>query len=403
MLQERGPMNKEARIGKTDRIAKLQQGLAEVGIDVALVLYSRDVLYYTGTAQPSVLLVTPEIFHLFVNSGYDFAVRDTWLERDKISFERQLEKITSKLRRWTRKKGSVGIELDTTPADRYLKWQQLLSEFRIVDVSPLILKQRRVKDEEEIACIRQACRIMDSGHRKAIEVLKEGITELELSAAVEYAHRQAGHEGIFFFRRPDFFMSRGPIGSGANLLKVSGVVYTISGVGLSAAVPVGPSLKRIQNGEPIIVDLPTVYHGYHCDQTRTYVLGKGSDGIRAIYYGLKDISDYVIANISPGKKCSEIFHLAWERAEELKLENYFMSFGETQNTTFIGHGIGLECNEPPMLSRHDHSVIERGFALALDMHMLHPEEGVVKLEDTILVTDTGAEILSVSPRELVEI
>ena len=151
------------------------------------------------------------------------------------------------------------------------------------------------------------------------------------------------------------------------------------------------------------MDLPTVYNGYHCDQTRTYIVGKASASIRALYYGLKDISDYVIAGISPGKKCSEIFHLAWERARELKLEKYFMSFGERHNTSFIGHGIGLECNELPMVSPHDHSVIESGCTVALDLHMLHPGVGAVKLEDTVLVTGAGAEILNVSPRDLIEV
>lgn len=385
------------------RIKELQDRMTRASIDAAIISYSRDLLYYAGTAQPGVLLVTPDDFHLYVRSGYDFAARDTWLDRGAVSSERRLESVASKLREWAKKKGSVGMELDTMPADSYLEWQKSLREFRIIDISPLILQQRKLKDEKEVACIRQACQIMDMGHRRALEVLREGVTELELSAGVEDAHRRAGHEGLTFFRRPDFFMSRGPIGSGANLLKVSGVVYTITGVGLSAAMPVGPSLKKIERGEPIIIDLPTVYHGYHCDQTRTYVIGKASAGIRSLYYGLKHISDYVIACISPGKKCKEVFQLAWERAEELKLERCFMSFGERQNTSFIGHGIGLECNELPMLSSNDDTVLEAGCTLALDMHMLDPEEGAVKLEDIILVTDIGAEILTVSPRELFEV
>jgi Xaa-Pro aminopeptidase len=71
------------------------------------------------------------------------------------------------------------------------------------------------------------------------------MTELELAAAVENAHRLAGHEGIFFIRQPDFFMSRGPITSGPNLFKISGVVYTITGVGLSSSVPAGPSQRKM--------------------------------------------------------------------------------------------------------------------------------------------------------------
>lgn len=99
---------------------------------------------------------------------------------------------------------------------------------------------------------------------------------------MEDAYRRAGHEGIFFIRRPDFFMSRGPIGSGANLCKISGVAYSITGVGLSAAIRAEPSLKKIMRGEPIIIDIPVVYYGYHGDQTRSYVIGKASSGIHSL-------------------------------------------------------------------------------------------------------------------------
>jgi Xaa-Pro aminopeptidase len=279
----------------------------------------------------------------------------------------------------------------------------LLPQFKIVDISPLVLEQRKAKDEGEIACIRQACHIVDAGHRRVLEVLREGMTELDLAAAVEDANRRAGHEGLSFFRRPDFFMSRGPVGSGANLMAASGIVYSIAGVGMSAALPVGPSLKKIEKGEPIVIDVPTLYQGYHADQSRTYVVGKASDGLRSLHSGLKDISDCIIANITPGRTCREVFHLAWERARKLKVDDCFMSFGERQNTSFIGHGVGLECNEPPMLSANDDSRLEAGYVLALDIHMLRLGVGVVKLEDTVLVTDGRAEILTISPRELFEV
>jgi Xaa-Pro aminopeptidase len=80
-----------------------------------------------------------------------------------------------------------------------------------------------------------------------------------------------------------------------------------------------------------------------------------------------------------------------------------MSFGERQNTSFIGHGVGLECNESPMLSANDDSRLEAGYVLALDIHMLRLGVGVVKLEDTVLVTDGRTEILTISPRELFEV
>jgi len=386
-----------------NRIKGLQQRMAEAGMEAAIILYSRDLLYYTGTTQPSILLVTPKEFHLFVRWGYDFAIADTWLNKGRLSSQSRLEAVVDKLKEWQITKGSLGLELDVIPAESYLRWQKLFPDFQIVNMSPLILEQRKKKDASEISLIRKACQIVDTGHRRALEVLKEGITELELAAAVEDAHRRAGHEGIFFFRRPDFFMSRGPIGSGTNLCKISGAVYSVTGVGLSAAIRAGPSLKKIMRGEPIIIDIPVIYYGYHGDQTRSYVIGKASSGIRSLYYGLKDISDYVISNLADGVSCSEIYQLAWQRARELGLEAYFQSVGGGKRSNFVGHGVGLEVNELPMLADNDHSTLHSGHTVALDMHMMHPEWGAVKLEDIVLITTKGVEILTMSPRELFEV
>jgi len=210
----------------------------------------------------------------------------------------------------------------------------------------------------------------------------------------------AGHEGIFFIRQPDFFMSRGPISSGPNLFKISGVVYTITGVGLSPSVPAGPSRRSISTGDLVVVDIPTLVGGYHADQTRSYILGKANEEIKTLYNHLKEIADYLIQAIKPGLKCSEIYKMAIEKSKEIKVSNAFLNFGRGRKSHMIGHGIGLELNEPPILSAYDNSEVSDGFVVALDMHMMDDNVGVVKLEDMILVTNAGNEILTKSPRDL---
>jgi Xaa-Pro aminopeptidase len=385
------------------RIKELQDRLAGAGIDAAVILYSRDLLYYAGTVQPCVLLVTPKDFHLFVRRGYDFIINETWLDRDRLSNESRLEAVSGKLKEWKVIKGSVGLELDAISAETYLRWRELLPGLNIVNVSTLILEQRKRKEPGEISVIREACGVIDAGHKRALGVLKEGMTELELSAAVEDAHRRAGHEGVIFIRRPDFSMGRGPVGSGANLYKISGLVYSLTGTGLSPAIPVGASLGRIKKGEPVVVDIPVLYHGYHADQSRTYVIGKANPEIRSLFYSLRDICDYVISHLAGGMKCSEIYRLAWQRAGELGVADYFQGLGNGKSSNFVAHGIGLEINEPPIVNEDNHSAIHAGYVLALDVHMMHPGSGVVKLEDTVLITEHGAEVLNISPRELFEV
>ena len=152
-----------------------------------------------------------------------------------------------------------------------------------------------------------------------------------------------------------------------------------------------------------MVDIPVMVEGYHADQTRTYCLGKASESGMAMYGDLKAIADHLIDHMKPGMKCSDIYKMAVERAHELGREEQFQNFGRGKRSRLIGHGIGLELNEPPVPSEYDHSIVENNYVIALDMHMLDESVGVVKLEDIILISDGGNEILTKSPRNLFEL
>lgn len=390
-------------VGYEDRINILQDRIQEQGLCGALLFYSRDVLYYTGMAQPSYLAVLPQEYLLFVKSGFEFALNDAFIPKDRIRGERRLETIYRKVFSKSHTNSKIGTELDVLPAKQLNGFKKAFPGYEFVDISPVVLEQRQTKDASEINKIKEACEAIDKGHKAALRTLREGITELELAAAVENAHRLAGHEGIFFIRQPDFFMSRGPVSSGPNLFKTSGVVYTITGVGLSPSVPAGPSRRTISRGDLVIVDIPTLVAGYHADQSRTYILGKANKKTRTMYCNLKEIADHLIEHIKPGMKCSEMYHGALEKSKELKVADAFLDLGRGKRSRLIGHGIGLELNEPPVLSEHNHSEVSDGYVVALDMHMMDENVGVVKLEDMILVSHKGNEILTKSPRRLFEI
>ena len=386
-----------------DRIKKLQNKLLEKNFSAALLFYSRDILYYTGMAQPSYLVVVPEDYMLFVKSGFEFALNDAFIPKEKIKEERKLKNIYRRVFPKLGVNKKIGTELDILPVDQFYKYKEAFPNCEFVNLSSVILEQRKRKDASEIAKIKKACEVIHIGHNAVMETLKEGITELELAAAVENAHRLAGHEGIFFIRQPDFFMSRGPITSGSNLFKISGVVYTITGVGLSPSVPAGPSRRSMSKGDLVIVDIPTLVNGYHADQTRSYILGKADEKIETLYSHLKEIADYLLQAIKPGLKYREIYQIAVEKSKELKVADTFLNFGKGRKSRMIGHGIGLELNEPPILSSYDDSEVSDGHVVALDMHMMDENVGVVKLEDMILITDNGNEILTKSPRDLFEL
>ena len=383
------------------RIHRLQTGLAQQGLTGAVLFYSRDVLYYTGTAQPSYLAVSADDYRLFVRSGYERAREDVFISLENVREERKLQNV---YRDFFDGPGTgekkIGTELDILTVQQFETFKKSFPHCEFQTISPVVLEQRKQKDPWEIEKIRIACDVVHAGHEAVLATLREGVTELALAAAVEDAHRKAGHEGIFFIRQSDFFMSRGPIGAGPNLRKISGVVYTITGVGLSPSVPAGPSQRKIQRGEPVIVDIPTCVDGYHADQTRTYIIGKATMAIQALYDNLKEIADHLIETMRPGMKGSDIYAMAKAKAEQLDVADAFLHFGKGRRSRLLGHGIGLELNEPPIPSEYDQSEIDENYVIALDMHMLDEQIGVVKLEDMILIGKNGNEILTKTPRQL---
>ena len=387
--------------GALMRIKKLQKALSSTSADSLLLNYSRSTLYYAGTTHPSILIVTPEDYHLLVMRGLDRVLEETCLDTDRISSGKGYKDAKEWLKTRKIEQGTLGMELDMLPATQYFQVSELFSEFGIIDISGLILEQRKTKDPQEIESTREACRIVHEGHLRILDVLREGMTELELSSEIEDAHRKAGHEGLYFIRQPDFFMGLGPLASGVNLSKIAGKIQSITGVGLSPSIPMGASTKTINKGDMIVVDIPTHYRGYHADQSRTYVLGDPPDICRTMYDGMKEIADQIIEMLRPGISCDDLYKKAIKVAEEIGMSSYFMRLGvDPKKVPFIGHGVGLEVNEPPLLGNNNHEVLEEGMIIALELEMSASIGEVVKLEDTILITSDGVEVLTITPRDL---
>jgi Xaa-Pro aminopeptidase len=387
-----------------NRIRGLQQALRDAGIDAALINYSRSLLYYAGTTQPSFLIITPEDHHLLVFRGLDAAREEGRLAPEQMSQATNPHDLERVLEEMGIRSPCLGMELDIIPTRQYRQVSERFPHSRIEDISGLILRQRTIKDAQEIQYTREACRVLHHGHERILEVLKPGMTELELSAEIEDAHRKAGHEGLYFIRQFDFFMGRGPLASGENLTRIAGRIQSITGAGLSPSIPMGASRKRIQAGEAVVVDIPTHCQGYHCDQSRTYVAGTAGQGCANLHGAMREIADRVIDAVRPGMTCGQTYDVAAACARKLGVEPHFMRLGGGAGSVpFVGHGIGLELNEPPLISRGSSEPLEEGMTLALELEMCGPNEEVVKLEDTLLVTAHGAEILTVTPRELFQV
>lgn len=383
-----------------ERIERLQDHLRAVGMAAALLFHSRDVFYYTGTAQPAWLAVTPEDFRLYVRSGLDFARADTGWGDDRLTSARNPEAIAAAMFPNLAAGTPIGTEIDMMPVPLFDQVRRAFPRVDLVDLSPAILAQRALKSAAEVAAVEKACAAVDAGHQAAVREIHADMSELEASALMENAHRLAGHEGAYFMRQADFSIGRGPFASGPNIARISGIVFTVSGVGLSPAVPAGASRRRMAEGDLFVVDIPTCVEGYHADQSRTYAVARAAPRALDLHGRLKETADRTMADLRPGVTASEVFEMASRHAAAAGIGAEFLAFPGGKRSHFVGHGVGLELNEPPLLARGNPAPLAARMVLAIEMQA-YAEGILVKLEDTVLLREEGGcRILTRSPREL---
>jgi Xaa-Pro dipeptidase len=381
------------------RLIELRGRMAEAGIDAALLLHHRDVLYYAGTGRPAALLVSPGDVVLFVRRGLDYARREATVARVKAmeGFSGVAEVVAE-----LGLMGSVlGTELDLISAQLYQRLGEVFSAWSLVDISPLVLAQRMVKDEEEIAITRRAAAVADAGHSAASHTIVPGVSELALAAEVEAAIRRMGHDGFQPLRHRGARGDGVLLASGENLTVRGGHGLVVTGAGLGPAMPYGPSRRVMEAGDLVVVDIGSAYAGYTADESRTFVVGRATESQQVLFTVARTTEDAVLEALRPGVDVADLYPVA-EAVVEQGAPPHF-SPGSLVLPGFVGHGIGLEIDEPPVLWPRDETRCQAGMVLAIEIEVSAPDQGMmVKLEDTVVVRSEGCELLTSTPRQLIE-
>jgi Xaa-Pro dipeptidase len=388
-------MNKTPKEELDRRIKALQLQLAEAKIDGALIVQNADLFYFTGTV-PQGWLFVPSDGHpiLFIRKNPNRIRSETLLEHlFNARSPRELAGVLAD--KGYKKIKRLGMELDVLPFNQYARYVEALNPGEIVDISPVIQALRSIKSPFEIAIIRQAAKLGDQMMRVAREALKEGMTELELSARIEMAARMKGHQGYVRMRAFNAECYWGPVISGAAAAEPAFVDTTEGGHGASLALPAGASHRPIARNEPVIVDMAATIGGYNADITRTFSLGRLPEKLESAYRESLEILQALAGDIHPGVAVSELYLKAEKLADKKNLLPHFMGFGNDK-AGFCGHGLGLELDEPPVISRNSKAVLVPGHVIALEPKFTFPGEGVVGVEDVFLVTENGGEKLTKS-------
>jgi Xaa-Pro aminopeptidase len=384
------------------RLEQLQANLQDRGWQAALIMQPRDLYYYAGTAQPANLWVPDEADPvLFTRRVHKLTQEATWIERTvSAGGFGEMSRVLADLELSLSPGAVLGVEQDVLPYRLVEGLKKNLEGVKLENLSPIVMQQRLVKDDEEVARIRKAVELWEIGHEAIMETLAVGVAEYEVAAAMECAARRGGGDGMVWPRRWDSYLPAGGIvASGPNAWVVSGEAMTVTGVGLSQALPWGPSSRRLEAGDLVVVDFSLAYQGYHCDMTRTYCVGEPNQEQRDLWERLLELHLQVVDRVRPGVTGEELYFVAEGLAEDMGLVDNFMGVG-SERGTYIGHSIGLEVDEWPVLGAGYREPLPAGAVITIEPKFMVPGQGAVMVEDDIVVTPSGHEVMSTLEREL---
>jgi Xaa-Pro aminopeptidase len=382
------------------RINKLKKQLAKNNIDAALIVQRADLFYFCGTIQDA---------HLCVPVG-DEPILMVFKSLERARAESSLSRIVpldspKAIFDILSHHGyvlpqTIGLELDVLPANLYFNYQRLFAERNLVDISHLIREVRAIKSPYEIEMMRRAARLSDQVAARVPELLREGITELELAGLVEAEARKRGHQGIVRMRLWGSEVFYGHLMAGPSSAVPSFLSSPTGGVGTSPAVAQGPSFRPIQRHEPVLVDYVFALNGYYSDHARIFSLGKPAQELMAAHTAMLDVQDLIKKAAKPGTKSGHLYDLALERTRELGYDQHFMGVGK-ERIHFVGHGIGVELDDYPFLAAGQQLELQENMTLALEPKLIFPEKGVVGIENTHVVTKDGLEQLGQFQDEII--
>ena len=384
------------------RINRFQTELATANLDGAFILQNADLFYFSGTIQTAVLFVPANGDPiLMVQKNHERAQLESSLSHVvPVKNKNRIPQVLNDLK--FDQLATVGLEMDVLPANLYLWFQRTVPQCRWTDVSGIIRKLRMLKSQYEIEQIEKATAILHTGLTHIKSVIREGITELEIDGHLAMIARREGHMGTLRMRGWNQEMTYAHVLSGESGSAISLLNSPQGGTGNTPAMAQGAGFRRIKKNEPIGIDYGVAINGYVGDQFRTYVIGDLSDPLKKAHACARDILSLLSEKAHVGVRCAQLYAAAAAKATQEGLGDFFMGYGEGQ-VNFIGHGIGLEIDEYPVISPRFDAVLEKGMVLALEPKFVFPAKGIVGLEDDYQVTSNGLKRLTRTDQTLIQI
>lgn len=350
-----------------NRLSNLQRILKEEKLDALLVTNPYNLRYisnFTGTT--GLALITQEEAFFVTDFRYTQQAAD---QAEGFEIIRNVGPIFAEVKKIVEKKSIdlLGFEDAYVSFRNYDELEDML-DCDLIPASGMIEELREVKDESEIAAIKKACEIADAGFQYILDYLKPGVSEIEIANRLDFYMRELGATGVSF--------------------------DTIVASGYRSAMPHGvASHKLIEKGDFVTLDYGCYYNGYVSDMTRTVAVGEPKPQLKEIYQIVLEAQLKVNAEVKPGLSGIEVDSIA---RDLISSYGYGEHFGHSN-----GHGIGLEIHEGPNTSQKAPKRLVKGNVITNEPGIYLEGIGGVRIEDDLLITETGNEVLIHSPKELI--
>ena len=348
------------------RTEALKQSASKQGVSCNFIIFNpNNLTYFTGFSGATALLIPDQGENVLFVSGVNYEQAKTEAKGLTVGLLKRGENLMEKI---AKQAPAKKYAIDSLPIESWRAFAKAVGgEEKLEPANGMILKLRSVKDEQEIQLIRDACKLASAGMKVASEMIRPGVKEREVAAEVEYAMRKKGSDGTSF----DTIIASGP----------------------HSAFPHGSCTSRtVRGGELVVVDLGATCSFYRSDMTRTFTAGKPDGKQRKIYETVKQAHQKAFETMKPNVSAAEVDAAARRVIEDAGFGKFFVHN--------LGHGVGLEIHEAPVLSPDSKDTLAAGNAVTDEPGIYLTGYGGVRIEDTVLITQAGAEKLTVGPYSL---
>ena len=403
-----GPEGEDWRVPVSELTARLDQlskNLAAEGLAGALIQTPVDLYYYCGGRQNGTLFVPAYGTEASISGGGDgsvFFVRRS-ISRAKyeaggddspieiVSFPRMKAFGEELANRGVSK--PLGLQKAEIPTNFSSRFEQAVAMFgSSSDVSSVVHRQREIKSPWEIKMMKQGAIIQKEMFEAVENTLKTGVTELDLVAAAESVSRSCGFGGNVQMRRYPLQCDRAVIVSGRAGGIPSFFDSAIGGTGPHPLSGMGSGFNKIAKNQPILVDLVHAHRGYVVDATRMFCIGNLDPVWHQRLEDMNLVNQKVVESLSNNEDCSVAWQKGHDLASELGYGDHLMGMKPDQSM-FLGHSVGLQLDESPVVAKGFDRPMEAGMAMAIEPKVVY-QDGSVGLEDTWIMTESGIERLT---------